>query len=498
MTMTAGADVPILVVDDRAENLVAAESVLAGHGYEIVTATSGSAALKHVLDQDFGAILVDVVMPDMDGFELVTIVKQRGRSRHTPIIFLTADAPDLEHIYRGYSVGAVDYMTKPLDPDVLRAKVAIFADLFRKDRRIEAQQEALRVAHEQRYRNLAEAIPQIVWTATPEGAMTYFNRRWSEQTGQDLDAATGWGWLAVLHPDDAERCTKIWRDGVAAGSVFQLECRLRDHDAHRWHLGRAVPELGPSGIVAWLGTFTDFDELHRAYDAAERAIHTRDEFLSIASHELRTPLTTLQLRLYSLKRDLLPNAETERKLDATLRQGHRLMNLVDSLLDVSRITTGKITLHRETFDLIAAIRELVQRFAEVAAMAGVTLELHADGVLEGSWDRLRVEQIAENLVTNALKYAPRAPVDITVNALPTGAMLVVRDRGPGIDEIDRERIFGPFERAVSPRNFGGLGLGLFIARQNAEAHGGTVTVDSQRGTGTTFVVELPFESQIAP
>ena len=414
-------DVPILVVDDREENLVAVESVLAGAGYELVTATSGSVALKHVLDRDFGAILVDVMMPRMDGFELVTIIKQRERSRHTPIIFLTAGAPDLEHIYRGYSVGAVDYMTKPLDPDVLRAKVAIFADLFRKDRRIVAQSEALRVASEQRYRNLAEAIPQIVWTASPDGAMTYFNRRWSEQTGQDLDAATGWGWLATIHPEDAERCTQTWRDGVATGSLFQLECRLRARDGYRWHLGRAVPELGPSGIVAWLGTFTDFDELHRAYDAAERAIHTRDEFLSIASHELRTPLTTLQLRLHSLKRDLLrevTGSETERKLDATLRQGHRLMSLVDSLLDVSRITTGRIRLNRETFDVIAAIRELVQRFTEVAAMASVTLELRAEGVLEGSWDRLRVEQIVENLVTNALKYAPKAPVEITVHRPP--------------------------------------------------------------------------------
>jgi PAS domain S-box-containing protein len=495
--------VPILIVDDRPENLVAVESVLASPVYDLVCATAGAEALRRVLERDFAVILIDVIMPVMDGFELAAIIKERERSRHTPIIFLTAGAPDLQHIYRGYSVGAVDYMTKPLDADVLRAKVAIFVELFRKDQRIHAQAEALRAAErrerelerttsEQRYRNLAEAIPHIVWTASPSGAITYFNARWLEYTGHD---ATGWSWLACVHPDDVERCTNKWRDGIASGQVFQLECRLkRRDDTFRWHFCRAVPELVHGRIVAWLGTYTDFDDLRRACDAAEAAVHTRDEFLSIASHELRTPLTTLQLRMHSLERDFASptsDAGVRRKLESSLRQSKRLISLVDNLLDVSRIVSGRITLRREPFDLAAVIRDLVDRFAETAAVAGATLELEAREPVIGEWDRLRVEQIAENLIANAIKYAPRAPIVVAVTSRATMARLTVRDHGPGISDADRQRIFGPFERAVSSRNYGGLGLGLYIAHQNVLAHGGTIAVESELGAGATFIAELP-------
>ena len=481
--------VPVLIVDDRQENLVAIEAILMDRGYQLVFASSGDAALREVLDHDFAALLIDVRMPGMDGFELATLIKQRKRSSHTPIIFLTASAPDLEHIYRGYSVGAVDYMTKPLDADVLRAKVAIFAEMLRKDRRIRAQAEALRVAserelaaiHAQRYRNLAEAIPQIVWTAGPDGAITYFNQRWVELTGQPHQQALGWGWLEVVAVDDATRFTQAWRDGVRRGHIFELECRL----CGRWHLCRAVPELDRGEIVAWLGTFTDFDELHRARDAAERSVRARDEFLSIASHELRTPLTTLQLRLQSLRAEL-----SSPKLESSLRQTQRLIALVDNLLDVSRIDSGQLVLKRETFDLAVTIRELVGRFGEVAAAARVTLRVRADAPVEGSWDRVRVEQIVENLLGNAIKYAPNAPIDVEVTADDAIVRVAVRDRGPGIADADRARIFEPFERAVSTRNYGGLGLGLFIARQYVEAHAGRLLVASAAGEGTTFTVEL--------
>jgi len=490
-------DVPILIVDDREENLVAVESVLAPLGYDLVTARSGVDALRVLLDRDFAAILVDVRMPGMDGFELVTLIKQRPRTCHTPIIFLTAEAPDLAHIYRGYEVGAVDYMTKPLDVDVLRAKIGIFAELFRKDRQLHAQAEALREAErresQQRYRNLAEAIPHIVWTADARGTITYVNRRWAELTG----VAAGPSWISQVHGEDRERVQAAWRDGIAAHppKVFELECRLRGKaGSSRWHLCRAVPELDGDKLVGWLGTLTDFDDLHRAYEAAERAIAARDEFLSIASHELRTPLTTLQLRLQTLKTDVMRQPhrdETERRLESSLRQGRRLISLVDSLLDVSRITNGRIVLQPEPFDLVAATEELVQRFSEAAAIANVSVALAHDGPIAGTWDRLRVEQIIENLVTNAIKYASNAPVDVTLASAGDRVVITVRDRGPGIAPADRERIFGAFERAVSARNFGGLGLGLFIARQNAVAHGGTISVASELGVGTTFTVELP-------
>lgn len=504
-------DVDILIVDDRPEHLLAIESVLSSDDYNLVRASSGYDALRRILERDFAVILVDVVMPGMDGFELATIIKQRERSRHTPIIFLTASGSDISFIYRGYSVGAVDYLMKPLDADVLRAKVAIFVDLFRKDRRIREQVDALRAAaererelelaairaaNEQRYKNLAEAIPQIVWTARADGAVTYFSHRWYEYTGQTFGDASGSGWIAAVAPGEAEQCATRWRGGLATQRVFELECRLRRRGGDfGWHLCRAVPELGDDGQIAgWLGTFTDCDALKRACEAAEQAVNARDEFLSIASHELRTPLTTLQLRLQSLHGDLTASgvaAQVKRKLDSSLRQGSRLMTLVDSLFDVSRIAQRRLTLQREHFDLVEVASELVERFSEAAAIAGVTLEFHAEAPATGAWDRLRVEQIIQNLLSNAIKYAPNAPVAVTVGVRPGNATITVRDHGQGVAPADLERIFGPFERAVSTRNYGGLGLGLYIARENAAAHGGTISVMSGPADGATFVVELP-------
>jgi PAS domain S-box-containing protein len=504
-------DVDILMVDDRPEHLLAIESILSSSGYNLVRATSGYEALRRILERDFAVILVDVVMPGMDGFELATIVKQRERSRHTPIIFLTASGSDIRFIYRGYSVGAVDYLMKPLDADVLRAKIAIFVDLFRKDRRIRAQVDALRAAerrerelelaairaaNEQHYKNLAEAIPQIVWTARADGVITYFSHRWYEYTGQTVADASDSGWMAAIAPGEAEPCAMRWRDGLATQRVFELECRLQRREGDfGWHLCRAVPEFGDDGRIAgWLGTFTDCDALKRACEAAEQAVNARDEFLSIASHELRTPLTTLQLRLQSLHDDVAANgvaAQVKRKLDSALRQGSRLMALIDSLFDVSRIAQRRLTLQRERFDLVDVASELVERFSEAARIAGVTLEFRAEAPATGVWDRLRVEQIIQNLLSNAIKYAPNAPVAVTVGVRQGNATITVRDHGQGVAPADLERIFGPFERAVSTQNYGGLGLGLYIARENAAAHGGTISVVSAPADGAAFIVELP-------
>ena len=211
----------VLMVDDRPENLLALEAILDGMGLDLVRANSGEEALKAVLRQDFAVILMDVQMPGMNGFETAMLIKEREKSRFIPIIFLTAINKEERYVFEGYAVGAVDYLFKPFEPDILRSKVAVFVELYRKNEQIRHQADLLRLADAreralemasvaaenlQRYRNLADAMPQIVFTANPEGEITYFNQRWWDYTGlppdRPVDRAA---LLEVLHPNDVDR-----------------------------------------------------------------------------------------------------------------------------------------------------------------------------------------------------------------------------------------------------------------------------------------------------
>jgi PAS domain S-box-containing protein len=234
----------------------------------------------------------------------------------------------------------------------------------------------------------------------------------------------------------------------------------------------------------------------RLYAAAQEAIRVRDEFLSIASHELKTPLTPLQLQLDSLSaalrspepdRDLL-----NRRLETANRQTRRLTKLVENLLDVSRISAGRLSLERESCDLTKLAGEIAERFGADAATAGCRVGVHADQPVVGQWDRLRLEQVLSNLLANALKYGAGKPIEIEVDRDAGAARLTIIDHGIGISAEDRSRIFGRFERAVPLTHYGGMGLGLYIARQIVDAHGGSIVVDSAPGRGATFTVLLPF------
>jgi PAS domain S-box-containing protein len=238
----------------------------------------------------------------------------------------------------------------------------------------------------------------------------------------------------------------------------------------------------------------------RLYQEAQEAVRLRDEFLSVASHELKTPLTPLSLKLQKFTRAIAaapdsPFAERHDKdLEVMRRQVKRLSDLVNDLLDVSRISTGRMKLQLEEVDLLEVVREVTARFEPEAERAGVRLELRTQGAPMGQWDRLRLEQVVTNLLSNAVKYGAGKPVRVTVEADAGCARLVVQDEGIGIEPDAVSRIFGKFERAVSERNYGGLGLGLFITRQMVEAMGGTVRAESVLGRGATFTVELPLKS----
>jgi PAS domain S-box-containing protein len=238
----------------------------------------------------------------------------------------------------------------------------------------------------------------------------------------------------------------------------------------------------------------------RLYREAQEAVRLRDEFLGIASHELKTPLTPLRLKLQVLQRQVndamvdgapLSPAYFSESLDVALRQVRKLTDLVDNLLDVARISAGRLALELEEVDLASVAAELLSRFAPSAEKLGCALELHAPEPVFGRWDRLRVEQVVTNLLSNALKYGAGRPVVVRVEEIGERARLTVEDQGIGISEDDLGRIFERFERAVSDRHYGGLGLGLYITRQIVEAFGGTVSVNSKPGHGSTFILELP-------
>jgi PAS domain S-box-containing protein len=280
----------ILMVDDHPANLLALEAILEPLGQDLVKATSGEEALKQLLQRDFAVILMDVQMPGLDGFQTAALIKQRERTRTIPIIFLTALSRDAAHVFKGYAHGAVDYLLKPFDPEILRSKVSVFVDLFLKEQQLQRQaallrqrdREALERQSALRYRRLTESLPSPMWAARADGSLTYANRAWRDYTGHhegyELSLAS---FLQDVHPADRERLKSAWMESQVQVRDSTEEFRLRRRDGvYRWHLARAVPEHDEHGaLVGWLAIATDIDDKRRAEEALGRFKTTLDATL---------------------------------------------------------------------------------------------------------------------------------------------------------------------------------------------------------------------------
>ncbi|MEH2081367.1 MAG: ATP-binding protein [Nostoc sp.] len=373
---------------------------------------------------------------------------------------------------------------------------------------------------EERYRYLAEAIPQLVWTTKPNGECDFFNQNWCEYTGLTLEQSLGSGWLTALHPDDVQRAEKAWSDAVKNSTIYNNEYRFKRaaDGSYRWQLSRGLPLKDEQGfVVKWFGTCTDIHEQKQILEErahllkleqvarakAETANRIKDEFLAVLSHELRTPLNAILGWSKLLQTRRLDEIKTSEALATIERNATLQVQLIEDLLDISRILQGKLTLNITKIDLkstaLSAL-ETMQLAAETKLIEVNTV--FEPGVRQIMGDSTRLQQVIWNLLSNAIKFTPRGgKVEVRLQETDGYAQIIVSDTGKGISADFLPFVFDYFRQAdsTSTRNFGGLGLGLAIVRNIIEMHGGIVKADSHgEGKGAIFTVSLPLLADESP
>ncbi len=499
----------VLLVDDQPANLLALEAALDSLGVDMVRAQSGPQALVALEKQDFAAVLLDVRMPGMDGFEVAREIRSRARSRFTPILFVTAgDDPD-EAMLSAYALGAVDFLAKPLRTEILKAKVGVFVELYRSKEELRLRErrdfEQRLEAKEERYRALFESIDEgfcvIKLLRDRHGRVHDYryeeaNEAFSMHTG--LRNAIGRNILELV-PDHEEHWMDLYdrvaRTGEATRFVQEAKGMKRWFDVYATRLGGEGSDL-----VAVL--FSDItqrlvaeQDLRRLNEELAQANRRKTEFLATLAHELRNPLAPLSnglhlMRMASSKPELL-----EKTRQMMERQIQHMVHLVDDLLDVARISTGKVELRRQRIDLKEVVATAVETSTSLIEGSGhkLTVEVPAQP-LPVDADPTRIAQVISNLLNNAAKYTPEGGrIALKVAIEGQHAVLSVTDTGIGIGPEAIGKVFEMFAQvpgAGKPQ--GGLGIGLSLVQSLVALHGGTVAAASAGvGQGSVFTVRLP-------
>ena len=506
----------ILLVDDQPARLLSYEAVLYGLGVQCVRALSGAQALERLLEQEFAAILLDVNMPEMDGFEVARLVREHPRMERTPIIFVTAvHVSELDRL-KGYELGAIDYIAVPVVPEILRGKVAVLVELYQRRGQLQAVNAALSAArtkldveHEKAlaerdaqlqavFEHPSDLIVVLKAERDASGAIVDWiyaraNRNAAALLNLPLERIVGRR-LSEVVPERAAKASEQCKLVIEKGETVRYEAQFADR-----HLEVTLFAAGMDYVVS---SGRDVTEERRLQAALEDTHRRKDEFLAMLAHELRNPVAPIANAAELLSR--LVQHESQRSLVGIVqRQSKHLARLLDDLLDVARITQGHIDLQREVIDVGTCLQLAIETAEPLIRSKGHRLTVTQTlAPIYVSADKARLGQCLANVLVNAAKYTPDGGEICVRSYLDRGEVAIdVSDNGIGIAPEFLPRIFDLFAQAERglDRSQGGLGVGLTVCKQLIEMHGGTLAASSAGwDRGATFTFRLPLAEQPAP
>lgn len=523
----------ILIVDDRPENILPLKDFLEQHHFRIDTAGSGEEALKKILHNRYSLIILDVQMPGMDGFEVAEAIAGFNRAKDTPIIFLSAVNTEKKFITKGYTSGGIDYLTKPVDLDILLLKVKTFNKLYEQQQDLMLVQDSLRTEIEQRkkaqeelaaytqeLRAVIESLPLITFTVATDGKIEYVNEHWYKYS---RDAGT----FPEAHPDDHHICLS-WEDHFKKGTEFSGELRIQNLESleYRYFLLRIIPVEKQGSLIRWVGTFTDINQQKMNTEILEQEVkfrtkelllknaelestnHELQQFAWVVSHDLKEPLRKIQTFNNIVKEQFLAgNDKASSYLERSINSSARMSKLINDLLDYSRLSVSSML---ERTDLNDLVSELLSDYDNLILQKQAVIEVEELPVIDAISSRIR--QVFQNLISNALKFSrpditplisirseriSEKSIDSPADEQGKYCRITISDNGIGFDEQYLDRIFVIFQRLNTQSSYEGTGIGLAIAKKIMDSHGGLISARSKENEGTSFILVLPLNQQQA-